>query len=670
MNPDGSIRNWREEISIPEKRWLHSAILVNNDMYVFGGSTNWSCCYSLDLARTVLKGTIDAEGRISEWKSVKEIPTKFVSGAAVAYVPNKDFAIYTGGAGCNSTNQVLIIGSLASQAEEYQAQSDSEGVVPLDRLGKWNETSNKWEPLRQGELTSGNVHVLVHGWAPGRKKWVTDELKTNPLPKAWENIEFFEPFSDLAASISEFYKGLEISKDHGVLAYSWIDHSATESILMFNQDMGLATEANLSLASTYDSGIVLASALVQAGLDSNFVSNGGKTQFLGHSHGARVSILAAIELENLGVHINHVTFFDSPEHVPLFPDKGLLYDFSGGLNNITNILLTDKTRGLLTVGYGPHNTFIDNYYTAFGLPYPIWNVVNVDLSLHGGKLPNHSSHIYPVTWYKRATDSGEGFGIQWSPLMNKDTLVIFSNNYVQATDKPLRLLSTELLLPPKVPKNETLVLNKVLTRGTVEDIPNGISLTESSSAYWHGSFSKSTSGTSIRFDFRFTGHGDGDQLGIWIDDRLEFLSTGDVSELEIRTAFIDIENLALGPHLLTISLHSVGSKNASVEISNFMVISTSTLDQVSFKRGDCNVDGSTDISDSVYILLILFGGLQQSTCTKASDCDDSGAIDVTDAVVLLETLFLNKGLLRQPIDSCGFDLTIDSLSCELFEQCK
>jgi len=82
-----------------------------------------------------------------------------------------------------------------------------------------------------------------------------------------------------------------------------------------------------------------------------------------------------------------------------------------------------------------------------------------------------------------------------------------------------------------------------------------------------------------------------------------------------------------------------------------------------FRRGDCNSDGSVDISDAIRVLAFLFIGGSEPSCREACDADDSGAVDITDAIALLGHLFLDSGNLKPPSPACGPDPTPDALGC-------
>jgi len=57
-------------------------------------------------------------------------------------------------------------------------------------------------------------------------------------------------------------------------------------------------------------------------------------------------------------------------------------------------------------------------------------------------------------------------------------------------------------------------------------------------------------------------------------------------------------------------------------------------------RGDANVDGTVDLSDSVRILARLFRGGPDSPCLQASDVNEDDRIDISDSIFGLNFLFL------------------------------
>lgn len=86
-----------------------------------------------------------------------------------------------------------------------------------------------------------------------------------------------------------------------------------------------------------------------------------------------------------------------------------------------------------------------------------------------------------------------------------------------------------------------------------------------------------------------------------------------------------------------------------------------------FTRGDCNGDGTYDISDPATLLGFLF--LAESVdCVAACDRDDSGTVDVADVIGLLNALFQGLAPPPAPYPACGPDPTSD-VGCVAFSSC-
>jgi predicted GH43/DUF377 family glycosyl hydrolase len=86
-----------------------------------------------------------------------------------------------------------------------------------------------------------------------------------------------------------------------------------------------------------------------------------------------------------------------------------------------------------------------------------------------------------------------------------------------------------------------------------------------------------------------------------------------------------------------------------------------------FRRGDCNDDGSADISDAVCILDWLFQGGAAPGCVAATDTNGDGSADISDAVYLLGHLFLGGPAPVAPFPDCGPRLlpTDRALGCDV-----
>jgi len=85
----------------------------------------------------------------------------------------------------------------------------------------------------------------------------------------------------------------------------------------------------------------------------------------------------------------------------------------------------------------------------------------------------------------------------------------------------------------------------------------------------------------------------------------------------------------------------------------------------SFRRGDCNDDGTVDISDAVCILTWLFLGGATPGCVAATDTNGDAGSDISDATFVLNHLFLGGLAPVMPYPDCGPGaLPTDEATCE------
>ncbi len=89
-----------------------------------------------------------------------------------------------------------------------------------------------------------------------------------------------------------------------------------------------------------------------------------------------------------------------------------------------------------------------------------------------------------------------------------------------------------------------------------------------------------------------------------------------------------------------------------------------------FRRGDCNDDGTVNISDAVFSLGSLFLAAGDPACDDACDSNDDGTVDISDAINTLGVLFLGSGVVPPPgMTECGVDPTDDEVGCDAVERC-
>ncbi len=86
-----------------------------------------------------------------------------------------------------------------------------------------------------------------------------------------------------------------------------------------------------------------------------------------------------------------------------------------------------------------------------------------------------------------------------------------------------------------------------------------------------------------------------------------------------------------------------------------------------FLRGDSNIDGKVDISDSVNTLNWLFLGGNDPQCKDSVDANDDNKTDISDAVYTLNFLFTGVNPAPpSPYPEKGIDPTSDNLTCESY----
>ncbi len=85
-----------------------------------------------------------------------------------------------------------------------------------------------------------------------------------------------------------------------------------------------------------------------------------------------------------------------------------------------------------------------------------------------------------------------------------------------------------------------------------------------------------------------------------------------------------------------------------------------------FLRGDCNDDGSVDISDGIFNLNALFvQGSEQSNCLEACNANNDDSNDISDAIFLFNFLFVDGEPIEPPYPGCGEDpQPDDSIGCD------
>lgn len=427
--------------------------------------------------------------------------------------------------------------------------------IVLDRLARWDGV--QWNNVSFSEIVSGNVYVFVHGWAPGWRDWVEQQSELD-LANAW-NAHEHNGQTGPAQNITKMAEAIaEADPNAIVLAYSWIDDSATpdDSLL-----------ARWSRRHTDENGARLAQAMTYAIANKSQVG----VHIIGHSHGARVAAVATSILEKTGaLRVNHLTILDSPERWANLNNEPW---YGGAANHLWEVLKN------INIGQQPDSVFVDNYYaSAVGRKYGdiCPGVVDVGLIPDSGLI---AAHGYPVDWYAQAL-SLPNIGLAWSPLLGTGYTDL-ENLYFQDWGIPGIYLDrskefvlrsgTDTVVGPDLIEYP-LEYEIFLVEGQITYENGKVILWEASPAFY-SCFASFTEGDQIlKLKYHFVEQGDGDKFGIWIDDDLSYLIAGNSYGVAEGEATIDISQVNSGNHTITLALYSEGEANSIIEVSDISVI--------------------------------------------------------------------------------------------------
>lgn len=317
-------------------------------------------------------------------------------------------------------------------------------LTPLQRLAVYDPLTGLFNPVEAHDpgLAGKDVYVLVHGWAPGYNTWVQNAAQMGQTLTWWEtfpgqrgydpNISGgLPPASSFLLDGTTAPDGIIVSPTGlaqtidatdpkaVVLAYSWIDDSATPETSGLVQ---IPEDVDQSEAKTELNGLRLADGLEEA-LGPDFA---GKLQLIGHSHGSKVATVAALALRDdpTPIRVDQLTTLDSPEA----PDTTLgLSLAAAGAANYNWVFL----QGLDVDRADASGTFVDNYISEFDQPYDtvsypgsnpdLADVVDVTLYPYPFTGDFGDSHTYSATWYagsaEPSVNDGQAVGRLWSPLL-------------------------------------------------------------------------------------------------------------------------------------------------------------------------------------------------------------------------------------------------------------
>jgi uncharacterized glyoxalase superfamily protein PhnB len=323
---------------------------------------------------------------------------------------------------------------------DWTAAVHGNSFTNLQRLRRWiggtrpvpltdGDPSHSFQAVPPGSLGGGalvNIYVVAHGWAPGYRKAVQQEggnllwwdSKAN-VGGVWASNWAWSP---VAAPLSHPFPitiGMLPSivawdPNAIVLAYSWIDESATGG------DYDDKDEVYRSEAYTHTNGIRLANALEEAIAAPFWSSRANRLHLIGHSHGSKVATVAALTLQGARRRVAQLTILDAPESdIPLYANGANLLGFYLELLEIAS------------PPFGPAaaivaGAFVDNYASYFGVGYtgaPRLNDV-IEVALAPSQLYDRDDlgdqHSYAAAFYAGAAAGSRAqneppLGLAWPP---------------------------------------------------------------------------------------------------------------------------------------------------------------------------------------------------------------------------------------------------------------
>jgi hypothetical protein len=524
------------------------------------------------------------------------------AGPTVVYrLPNVSGGAFL--AGANS-----VADSTPAVAVAVFNSPSSLSIPPIDRLAIYvptSATSGTFEPVQPGDprLVGKDITVLVHGWAPGYLDWVQYEAAQGHVLKWWETFQdqpgydpshpgTLGPASNwllqggppgttsaanlgLAQAISGRASppsGAPSDPSAVVLAYSWIDDSATQTGF---GSLQIPEDADLSEARTTLNGERLAVALETA--LGNAVGTAAKIQLIGHSHGSKVATVAADALSQAGYPLDQLTILDSPEDS---------YAVAAGAANFNWFFLQDLPLNRQSA----QAPFVDNDISYFGTPYGgvtsdgsytlsgnLSQVVDTQLYPDSVSVTDVSDeHSYAAWWYTGSSDptltgaATPGVGQLWSPLLPANS---GSSNPVPGLS-PYYQQNWSL---SSHPADQQFVLNAQSSApdqnytfasagvGTIDLQQANATIqqqTVSFQAPYYGY-------TGISFDYQFAGTAPGDSLTVLADGTEAFVMDPNLVGTQTLHATISLSSLPVENHTLTFILTSATANQSSeVTISN------------------------------------------------------------------------------------------------------
>ncbi|AGA31201.1 FG-GAP repeat domain-containing protein [Singulisphaera acidiphila] len=486
----------------------------------------------------------------------------------------------------------------------------SQALPVIQRLAYFDPTLKQFVPVQPDDprLVGKDITVISHGWAPGYQGWVNYEAnvknhvlkwwETDPsqpgYDSSWTSQNPQGPASDWllhGETVSTIFGTTEVSAtglaqailsrtnstvpgsptdpNAAVLAYSWIDDSATPTWNVL--DTKIPEDAYKSEALTTLNGARLASAL-ESVLGTSFT---GKLQLVGHSHGSKVVSVASAALQQAKMRVDQVTILDSPEDDVTVAGDAANFNWYF-LKNLSNLNRSS-----------PVNTFVENYISEFNVPYSGLQLSNgqgqnlnqiVDVGLTPDIYYSYDlggRHGYAASWYTGSSDPNltyqQTVGQYWSPLLPANSgasnpVKNLSPYYEQNWDDLFQPADQQFVLEP-----QTAAPSETITFQTYGTAPVSVTQNGTISQSQPISLRAPLRGQSgIAFDYQFPTYQPGDRLIILADGDVAFVMDAALVGSSVAHATLSLSGFPLETHSLTFILTSTTSNQTSkVVVSNF-----------------------------------------------------------------------------------------------------
>ncbi len=520
-------------------------------------------------------------------------------------------------AGGPSRGAFVAATSATTEPAGFGSAPSTPSLTPIERLAYYaydpDTGIGQFVPVTPDDprLVGKDVYVLVHGWEPGYDAWVAAAAAQGQVLEWWQTfpgqpgynaaisgglgpaspwlLDGHQEGSIVVSSTGLVQDIIASDPNAAVLAYSWIDDSATP----VSASTGIPEDAYLSEAKTTLNGERLATALEQVlGSEAQF---NGKLQLIGHSHGSKVATVAAVALTEASspITVNQLTILDSPESSD--SNLGSLLAEDGASNNNWYFL-----QDLNINRQDPSATFVDNYISYFDEPYDVISYPGsnpnlgqvVDVSLDGepySSLDPGGQHSYAAFWYAGSSESawtyGDLVGRGWSPLLpinsgpNQPPQNL-SPSYEQSWNFLNYSQSNQFELNTYTPSAFNPVFNPVVLPAqnspgivaTNSGTGTSVTLTQENGTQqsYSGSFTTAAGIHGIRgmtFSYQFQNPAPGDELTITVDNNLAFVMDASVAQPQAAPGTITIGDLVGDEsHTVTVTLTSTQPNSTSAVI--------------------------------------------------------------------------------------------------------